>query len=256
MASELFVSRFGRGAPLLCLHGIEAHGIRYVGLASHLQGFEIVAPDLRGHGRSPRTGPFSVEQHVSDVLPILEELGPETTLLGHSFGGRIAWELARVAPGAVARLVLVDPPLHVDPAFARKSVESSPIHLRWPDRQSAFRDMTAGRRPEAMWSVALDVAVGMEETNDGQLRVAVTDEAVTACWDRLPDPVSESPFRKPTLVVEAGQENAAFVTESALASLRHQLGDELHHVVVDLPHTITADGPDVLAVHLRAFLSG
>jgi pimeloyl-ACP methyl ester carboxylesterase len=59
MASRLFVSKFGHGALLLCLHGIEAYGLRFVGLAAHLDGVEIVAPDLRGHGRSPRDGPFA-----------------------------------------------------------------------------------------------------------------------------------------------------------------------------------------------------
>jgi lipase len=105
MTSALFVSRFGEGKPMLCLHGIEAHGVRFVGLASYLPGYQIVAPDLRGHGRSTRSGPFSVEQHVADLVPILDELGAETTILGHSFGGRIAWEIARVAPDKVARLV-------------------------------------------------------------------------------------------------------------------------------------------------------
>src|SRR5215213_5794705 len=109
MASPLFVSRFGSGAPMLALHGIEAHGVRYVGLATYLDGFHIVAPDLRGHGRSPRTGPFALEQHVDDLMPLVEELGPETTLLGHSYGGLIAWEVARAAPDAIKRLVLVDP---------------------------------------------------------------------------------------------------------------------------------------------------
>src|SRR6187455_2988265 len=118
---------------MLALHGIEAHGVRYVGLARYLEGVEIVAPDLRGHGRSPRNGPFTLEQHVTDLLPLLDELGPETTLLGHSYGGLIAWEVARAAPAAIKRLVLVDPPIQVDPQFARDSVAGSTIGGRWPE---------------------------------------------------------------------------------------------------------------------------
>lgn len=256
MASPLFISRFGRGAPLLCIHGIEAHGLRFIGLAAHLDGFEIVAPDLRGHGRSPREGPFILDQHVRDILPILSDLGPETTLLGHSYGGLIAWEVARAAPHAIARLVLVDPPMEIEPQFARYGFESAPTHLRWPDRAAAFRDLSAGRRPAAHWSVALDVAVGLEASGDGNLRLAVSDEAVRECWqEQLTRPVSESSFRKPTLLLEAGPENGAFLTPSAVASLRRQLGDLLTYAVVDLPHTIPSDGPDVLAAHLRSFLS-
>jgi lipase len=163
MASQLFVSKFGHGAPLLCLHGIEAHGLRFVGLAAHLDGVEIIAPDLRGHGRSIRDGPYSLDQHVRDILPILRDLGPETTLLGHSYGGVIAWEVARAAPNAIARLVLVDPPMQIEPELARQGFESAPFHRRWPDRDAAFRDLTAGRHRAAHWSVALDVAVGLEK---------------------------------------------------------------------------------------------
>ena len=155
--------------------------------------------------------------------------------------------MARAAPDKVARLALVDPPLEVDLDFARRSVQGSPIHLRWPDRATAFNAMATGRRAEALWSVALDASVGLEPTEDGQLRVAVEEAAVIACWDRLTDVVSESQFRKPTLLVEAGLENGAFVTPHALANLRGQMGANLRHVVLDLPHTITADGPEQLA---------
>jgi lipase len=254
MASPLFVSRFGRGAPVLCLHGIEAHGLRFIGLAARLDGFEIVAPDLRGHGRSPREGPFTIDQHVRDVLALLNDLGPETTVLGHSYGGYIAWELARAAPDAMARLVLVDPPIEVKPSFARRSVESAAMHRRWPDRVAAFQELSASRRPAAHWAVALDVAVGLEEAGDGRLRVAVADEAVSACWDQLIGPLTDSSFRGPTLLLEAGQEHGDFCTPSMVANLRRQLGQQLDHAVLDLPHTIPADGPDVLAGYLRSFL--
>ena len=255
MPSSLFVSRFGHGAPLLCLHGIEAHGLRFVGLAAHLDGIEIVAPDLRGHGRSPRDGPFSLAQHVRDILPILSDLGPDTTLLGHSYGGLIAWEVARAAPMAIARLVLVDPPIEVEPEFARQGFESAPVHLRWPDRAAAFRDLSADRQRAAHWSVALDVAVGLEETGDGRLRLAVTEDAVRECWDQVTQPLSDSSFRRPTLLLDAGRENSAFCRPSTVANLRRQLGHRLRYAVVDLPHTIPADGPDVLAAHVRSFLS-
>lgn len=256
MASPLFVSRFGRGAPMVCLHGIESHGLRFIGLSRYLEGVQIVAPDLRGHGRSPRGGPFTLDQHVRDLLPILSDLGPETTLVGHSYGGLIAWELARAIPGTVARLVLVDPSIGVTPEFARQNLASATMHLRWPDRAAAFAELAAGRQPAALWAVALDVGVGLEETGDGHLRAAVTEDVVSAGWDQMMQPLTESSFRGPALLLEAGPENGDFCAPSTVASLRRQLGERLEHVVVDLPHTIPTDGPDVLAAHLRSFLNG
>jgi lipase len=254
MPSPLFVTRFGRGAPMICLHGIEAHGLRYVGLASYMPGYQIVAPDLRGHGRSPRTGPYSLDQHVADILPLLEEFGPETTLLGHSYGGRIAWEVARAAPNALSRLILVDPALQLRWPFVAEYIDVAPSRSRWPTRELAYRDMAAKRQPAAHWSVALDAAVGLQQTPEGDLRVAMEDEAFTACWEQVTEPIGESAWRGPTLLLEAGQEKQEFVTPPALQSLRRQLGDQLQHEIVDLPHTIPADGPDILANHIRRFL--
>ena len=59
-----------------------------------------------------------------------------------------------------------------------------------------------------MWSVALDVAVGLEQTNDGQLRGGRHRRSRHACGIVCLIPVSESPFRKPTLVVEAGKKRS------------------------------------------------
>ena len=73
--SPLFVSTFGAGRPILCLHGIESHGIRFVGLAARVDDLHVVAPDLRGHGRSPKNGPWTLDQRIADVLPILRGLG-------------------------------------------------------------------------------------------------------------------------------------------------------------------------------------
>jgi hypothetical protein len=56
-------------------------------------------------------------------------------------------------------------------------------------------------------------------------------------------------------LIEAGPEKGAFVTPRAVADLRRQLGQQLEHVVVDLPHTIPSTAPDVLARHVSAFIS-
>src|SRR4051794_17381800 len=117
-AGPLFVSSFDSGRPVLCLPGIESHGVRFLGLASRVPAVRVVAPDLRGHGRSPMVGPWTLEQHLEDLLPLLASVGVRDeppVLLGHSYGGLLAWELARAAPASIAGLVLVDPAIAVSP---------------------------------------------------------------------------------------------------------------------------------------------
>lgn len=260
----LFVSTFtgrraaGEGEPrlILALHGIEAHGLRFVGLATYLPEATIVAPDLRGHGRSPKQGPWTIEQHVDDLLPLLNSLGSDVILLGHSYGGLLAWELARAAPERLSALVLVDPAIALAPDFARHGRRLAAVRHEWTDAQSALRDMLAGRAPEAHWSVALDLAVATKQDADGLIKPLAAQEAVDACWaDHVLEPLGETGYRGPTLLLEAGRERGSYCSPNAVTEMRRQLGDLLHHVVLDMPHTIPADGPELLAEQLRVFLS-
>jgi lipase len=145
--SALFVSTFGSGRPILCLHGIESHGMRFIGLAQRLPELRVVAPDLRGHGRSPMDGPWTLEQQLGDLLPLLESLGPDALLLGHSYGGRLAWELARALPDRISGLILADPAIAVDAEFARiNAEEDTGVGDSWEDATAAFAELSVGRR--------------------------------------------------------------------------------------------------------------
>jgi lipase len=252
----LFLSRFGAGRPILCLHGIEAHGVRYLGLAQRAPGLHVVAPDLRGHGRSPMEGPWTIAQHVADLLPVLDGLGQSAILLGHSYGGLIAWELARAAPDRLAALILVDPAIAVSRELARASTDQfSLIRSRWKDEAAAFADLYAGRSAEALWSVALDVAVGLRRDADGWLRPMIAPEAPRAGWDQMQQPLAPTEWRGPTLLLEAGRENGAFTSAAVIRSMREQLGDTLTHVVLDATHTIPSDNADLLARHVSSFVA-
>src|SRR3954449_6995956 len=97
------------GGPILvALHGLTGHGARFRAIAE-TTGRRVVAPDLRGHGRSTFDPPWTTERHVADVLEALTGLEGPLDLLGFSYGGRIAAALAAAALGRVARLVLLDP---------------------------------------------------------------------------------------------------------------------------------------------------
>ena len=71
--------------------------------------------DLRGHGLSecPREG-YELSNHMNDLDELIREVGwqeEELTLIGHSFGGRIAIEFTLKYPECVKQLILLDCPL-------------------------------------------------------------------------------------------------------------------------------------------------
>jgi lipase len=98
------------GVPILALHGITATHRAWHHVADALPERRIVAPDLRGRGRSNGLpGPWSLRDHADDQLRVLDALGIERAfVVGHSMGAFVTVRLAAAHPDRVAGVVLVD----------------------------------------------------------------------------------------------------------------------------------------------------
>jgi pimeloyl-ACP methyl ester carboxylesterase len=87
-------------------------------------GWNVLALDLPGHGRSAGAAPQSVQQAAAFVLALMDAAGLErVALVGHSFGSLIALEAAGAAPQRVDRLALLGTafPMRVSPALLELS---------------------------------------------------------------------------------------------------------------------------------------
>lgn len=106
--------RAGReGAPrVLALHGWLDNAASFVPLSQHLQGIDLVAVDLPGHGRSgwlPPGADYSFAGALHSVLDAADALGWDSfALLGHSMGAGIASLIAAGCPQRVERLVAIE----------------------------------------------------------------------------------------------------------------------------------------------------
>lgn len=106
--------RNGRaGAPrLLALHGWLDNASSFVPLAPWFDNFDLVAPDLPGHGISahlPAAAEYSLISSVRAALAIADALGWDRFhLLGHSLGGATASFIAAATPQRVERLMLIE----------------------------------------------------------------------------------------------------------------------------------------------------
>jgi len=98
------------GAPtVVCLHGSGADSIVWSAQLSRLRRkYSIIAPDLPSHGRSGGSALQSAADYAEWLHVFIQALGLERFfLMGHSFGGAIAQEYARVHPEKIAGLVLI-----------------------------------------------------------------------------------------------------------------------------------------------------
>lgn len=107
----LEVLRHGAGQPILALHGMQPidPAARFLALLGRHA--EVIAPSHPGFGDSPRPEDFStVYDLVHLYLDLLEALPHEkVTLMGFSFGGWLAAEIAATCCHRIQRLILVDP---------------------------------------------------------------------------------------------------------------------------------------------------
>jgi pimeloyl-ACP methyl ester carboxylesterase len=109
--TELEIVRRGAGRPIVLLHGFQTIDSEAPFLALLARHGEIVAPSSPGFGHSPRPKDFdTVYDLVHLYLELLETLpGGKVTLVGFSFGGWLAAEVATACSHRLEKLVLVDP---------------------------------------------------------------------------------------------------------------------------------------------------
>jgi lipase len=98
------------GLPLLAIHGITANHRAWQLAAAALPGTRVIAPDLRGRGRSGGLpGPYALIDLADDAARMLDALDVErVAVAGHSMGAFVAVRFAERFPDRVERLVLID----------------------------------------------------------------------------------------------------------------------------------------------------
>lgn len=109
--TDLNVQQTGAGLPVVMLHGLSSN---VTVLAPEIErfgkAFRVIAVDSRGHGRSGKPAAYTLQDHVADVLGILDALELETAyLIGSSMGSYIAQGVAARQPARIGRLVLITP---------------------------------------------------------------------------------------------------------------------------------------------------
>ncbi|GAA1151808.1 alpha/beta fold hydrolase [Nesterenkonia lutea] len=121
------------GPTVVLLHGFPAnrHGFDDVAGILNAAGLRTLAPDLRGYSdgaRPRRRRSYRAVEHQRDVSALLDAAGTERVhLVGHDWGGALAWQLALAAPERLSRLTVLSTP---HPSALVRSLWSSAQLLR------------------------------------------------------------------------------------------------------------------------------
>ena len=125
----LHVVRAGEGPPVILLHGFPEFWYSWRDQIEALAdaGFSVLAPDMRGYHLSDKPGEqaaYDLHHLVRDVAALVAATGhARAHIVGHDWGGVVAWAFAAARPELVDRLVVVNAP--------HPAIYSSKVR-RWP----------------------------------------------------------------------------------------------------------------------------
>ena len=241
-------------SPLVCLHGVTAHGARFTRLAERLPGFRVLAPDLRGHGRSTWEPPWRLETHVDDVLETADAAGVgRAPWIGHSFGGRVLLELAARFPERVERVVLLDPAIRIRPADALRAADAVRVERIFATPDDAVAVPLAGpprlNPPEL---VEEERRLHLEPVEGGYRWRYSRSAAVAILGELVVPPPGADLLRAPVLLVVG--EEISVVAPRQIDELRGALGDHLHVATVAGGHNVLWDAFEATAAAVSGFL--
>jgi len=226
---------------VVLVHGLTEAGTTWPDLVGHWgDNWHVLAPDLRGHGQSPRFTKVELatapEVLLADVVTILDAQPKPVALIGHSLGGLLALRAAVARPDKVWALVLEDPAQPdagrtPDPGFVAEIEE-------FLDTMADQAGQMARMQRETHWSTA--------EIQAWADCKPLVDRAYVRDGTYLGDDAWEELFnalRMPTLLLVP--------TDAPMAPRQEALHNDLVRTVVvpDTGHCVRRDQP---ARYLRA----
>jgi pimeloyl-ACP methyl ester carboxylesterase len=244
---RLFHEEHGEGVPILCVHGTSSSALLWRAAAPALARYgRVIAYDRRGCGRSERPPGYartSVAEHAGDAAALLEALrATPAIVIGRSYGGEVALELAVRRPDHVRALVLLEP---ASPAL-------SPAAAAWAQRLAGrLREVAEADGADAVGRAFMAEVLGPDAW-DGlpeEVRATITGNgpAILAelAGDWLTaDRAALAGIDRPTLLVSAADSPALFrAADDALAAAM----PAARRALVEGGHLVDPAGPEVLA---------
>ena len=254
VTDTLHVHRYGPSRPtqILAIHGLTGHGQRWQTVATrHLPGFSVAAPDLIGHGRSSWAAPWTLDANVAALADLVDGAGP-VVVVGHSFGGAVALNLAAARPDLVAALVLLDPAVALDGGWMRDVADDMFASPDYTDREEARAEKVSGSWGEVdSEELERELDEHLIALPNGRAGWRISIPAMLSYWSELARPITLPHNGTPTTLVRATRTDPPYATDALISSLEARLGPNFALEEWDCDHMVPQARPADTAALIR-----
>ncbi|WP_121067886.1 alpha/beta fold hydrolase [Chachezhania antarctica] len=262
---RLYYETRGEGAPILCLPGLTRNVRDFDFVAPHLDGYRMIALDLRGRGLSahdPDYMTYNIFREGEDVVDLLDHLGLDrATFLGTSRGGLVTMAVAASRPERLAGAILNDVGPEVGPAGIARimgylgATPEEPTHDAWARAAMEANAPEFPGVPLSVWrqqaeAQFIETGDGLALRYDPHLRTAILEQAAAGdapdLWQFF-----DNLRGIPTGVIRGA--NSDILTPETLAKMRERRPDLMVAEVPDRGHPPFLDERESLSM-IRAVL--
>ena len=258
---RLHYSRSGHGdkPALVFVHGFSDNGLCWTPVARDLEAeFDVIMPDMRGHGLSERVQLSDKVDMAADVADLIRMLGlTRPIVVGHSMGAMITYQIGVRFPELASALVLEDPPWWLSPRGERlppsRSAEN-PI-AQWAkslSNQTLEELLAQYRKEHPNWPEALLRPMCESKKQLDQTIVDIMTDRMHS--QEVPWLTTIQHIAHPMLLFAANPELGGIVTPDVVAKVRELNPNVRIASILDVGHLIRFDKYTAFMNALWAFL--
>lgn len=256
------VTSGGYGEPLVLLHGFTGTSGTWVGQFPAFEPhFEVIAPDLLGHGRTyapPHPTRYTMQYAGKDLIALLDALKlQQVHLLGYSMGGRIALYTAVNYPNRIKSLILesASPGLKTEEERAKRRESDHTLAERI--EQEGVESFVDDWEQLPLWASQVDTLSAEAKTKLREERLSQKPKGLAnslrgmgtgeqpSLWEHLAD------LDMPTLLI-AGERDSKFIQINQ--EMDTLLPNSTLHIVENAGHTVHLEQPDIFNQTVLDFL--
>lgn len=255
MSTNLHYTIYGKGAPVIILHGLFGSSRNWLSIAKNLaEEYQVITPDLRNHGQSFPAESMTYTEMAMDVATLIRELSLEkVSLAGHSMGGKVAMVTALEYPDRINHLAVLDiAPVSYEHRYGKifSALQNLPLN-RIKNRNEA--EQILNEQFDDLFLVRFLVQ-NLSRTDKGfewRINLTAIQENIEHI-SSFPEPGDKSMFEKPALFL--GGEYSQFIQPVHKEPVSRYFPKAEIEYIKNAGHMLHIEQPEAVLNRLKQFL--